>query len=111
MKSRMIWSVLAVALIVSLLAVVAPAGKDKKGNGFPSGSHYELGLIGRPNDYVGNGTDNSNRHTIFIPLDNDLDGDGPVKLKMTQGDSFLVVDGDGTDGEATLQIGPGYYAV
>jgi hypothetical protein len=82
-----------------------------KGNGFPSGPHEELGLIGRPNDYNGNGTDNSNRANIFIPLDTSGYVDGKVKLHMTQGDEFLVIDGDATDGDATLQIGPGYYAV
>jgi hypothetical protein len=91
---------------------IAFAGKDKKGNGFPSGPHYELGLIGRPNTYSGGGADNGNRHTIFIPLDNADEVDEPIKLKMTQGDQFSVVDGDATgDGEAELQIGPGYYAV
>jgi len=109
---------LVVVMVASLGAGVAYAGKQNddgswKGNGFPSGKHYELGLIGRPNDYTGGGTDNSNRHNIFIPLDTSGYVDGKVKLSMQQSaDGFLVVDGDATvDGEATFQIGPGYYAV
>jgi hypothetical protein len=101
--------ILASLIVVMVLSVgVSFAGK---GNGFPSGPHYELGLIGRPNEYTGNGTNNSNRHNIFIPLDTSGYVEGKVKLNMTQGDQFLVVDGDATDGNAELQIGPGYYAV
>ena len=50
-------------LVMVLNIGVSFAGK---GNGFPSGPHYEFGLIGRPNDYEGNGTDNSNRHNNYI---------------------------------------------
>ena len=110
-------------LILSLLVIGGIFSLDAfagKGNNMPSGPHYELGLIGRPNIYKGSGTDNSNRHTIFIPLDtNDPEGcvggcvDGKVKLLMTQsGDGFRVVDGDATnDGRAKFNIAPGYYAV
>lgn len=112
---------LVVVMVASLGAGVAYASKQNedgswKGNGFPSGKHYELGLIGRPNNYTGGGTDNSNRHNIFLPLDTSGYVDGKVKLYMQQSaDGFLVVDGDATSdsgvGEATFQIGPGYYAV
>jgi len=95
-------------LVMVLSLGVAFAGN---GNGFPSGPHYEFGLIGRPNDYEGNGTDNSHRHNMFIPLDTSGYVDGKVKINMTQGDEFLVIDGDATDGNGELQIGPGYYAV
>jgi hypothetical protein len=106
MKKTLIAS-LVVLMVVGMGVVFAG-----NGNGFPSGPHEELGLIGRPNTYTGNGTTNSNRATIFIPLDTSGYVDGKVKLYMTQGDEFLVVDGDATaDGQATLQIGPGYYAV
>jgi len=90
-----------------------PAAFAGKGNDMPSGPHYELGLIGRPNTYTGSGDANSNRHTIFIPLNTDGYVDGKVKLYMTQNAAgFLVKDGDATgDGVAKLQIGPGYYAV
>lgn len=99
---------LAVVMLLTLGSGLALAGK---GNDFPSGPHYELGLIGRPNDYNGSGTDNSNRHNVFIPLDTSGYVDGRVQLYMQQGEQFLVVDGDATDGRGTFQIGPGYYAV
>jgi len=116
---KVIAIVLAVTLVLTLGIGSGMALADKpekainQGNGFPSGKHYELGLIGRPNVYTGGGTNNSNRHTIFIPLDTSGYVDGKVKLYMQQSaDGFLVVDGDATvDGEATFQIGPGYYAV
>jgi hypothetical protein len=91
--------------------IVSPAFAGR-GNNMPSGPHYELGLIGRPNEYTGSGTNNSNRHNIFIPLDTSGYVDGKIKLRMTQGDGFLVIDGDATsDGLAKLQINRGYYAV
>ncbi|MHC4844291.1 MAG: hypothetical protein ACYTEE_10860 [Planctomycetota bacterium] len=97
--------------VCMVVGIISPAFAGN-GNNMPSGPHYELGLIGRPNTYTGSGTDNSNRHNIFIPLDTDGYVDGKVKLKMTQGDGFLVVDGDATeDGVARLQIDQGYYAV
>jgi hypothetical protein len=48
---------------------------------------------------------------MFIPLDTSGYVDGKVKINMTQGSEFLVTDGDATDGNGSLQIGPGYYAV
>ncbi len=111
MKKRMILGALVAAMVLSMVSMLAFAGKDENGNGFPAGAHYEFGLIGRPTTYEGGGTDNSNRHNMFIPLDTEGMTDGPVKIIMTQGDAFLVVDGDATDGQGELQIGPGYYAV
>ena len=111
MRKRMILGALAAAMVLGVVSMIAIAGNDEAGNGFPSGSHYEFGLIGRPTTYEGSGTDDSNRHNMFIPLDTDGMVGGPVKIIMTQGDAFLVVDGDATDGQGELQIGPGYYAV
>jgi len=104
----------ALALLALVLGFSLPSASAGKGNDMPSGPHYELGLIGRPNTYTGSGTENSNRHNIFIPLDTAGYVDGKVKLYMTQSadGGFLVVDGDATsDGVARLQIGSGYYAV
>jgi len=103
--------VISSVVVVSILSLALPAFAGN-GNSMPSGSHYEFGLIGRPNNYNGSGTDNSNRHNIFIPLDTQGYVDGKVKLYMIQGSEFKVVDGDATgDGVAKFQIGPGYYAV
>jgi len=83
------------------------------GNNMPSGPHFELGLIGRPNVYKGSGAEDSNRHTIFIPLDSSGYVDGKVQLYVKAVNTdFQVVDGDATkDGVAKLNIPKGYYAV
>ena len=100
-------------LLTAIVAGLSTAVMAGNGNNMPSGPHYELGLIGRPNTYNGSGTTDSSRHTIFIPLDSSGYVDGKVKLLMTQsGAGFVVVDGDATaDGVAKLNIAPGYYAV
>ena len=116
-----------IAMVVGLGIAFADKPTDEdgtpKGNGFPSGPHFELGLIGRPNTYTGNGADGNGRHNIFIPLDTsdyssgvDSTGtvDGTVRIFMTQDNEndFLVVDGDATgDGIAELNIAPGHYQV
>ncbi len=83
------------------------------GNNMPSGPHYELGLIGRPNVYNGSGDVNTGRHTIFIPLNTDGTVAGKVQLYLkSYGTDFVVVDGDATkDGIARMTIPKGYYAV
>jgi len=63
------------------------------GNGGPSGAHYNLNIIGveqgnRP-DLTG-----SNRHTIFVALNNS--GDTHSDIWLTQGD-FRVCDGNAFD--------------
>jgi hypothetical protein len=104
------------ATLILLLVILAGFASDAfagKGNNMPSGPHYELGLIGRPNTYTGSGATDSSRHTIFIPLDSNGYVDGTVKLYMkTSVDGFAIVDGDATaDGVARLNIPVGYYAV
>ncbi len=105
--------VISSVIVVSILSLALPAfaGKNCNGNGYPSGSHYEFGLIGRPNDYQGSGDTGTNRNNIFVPLNTSGEVDGKVKIYITQGAEFKVLDGDATDGEGRLQIGPGYYAV
>ncbi len=100
--------------LLLVLDVGTPVAVAGIGNDMPSGPHYELGLIGRPKNYNGNGTNDSSRHNIFIPLDTSGYVDGKVKLYMTRqtNEGFLVLDGDATqDGIAKLRIGQGYYAV
>ena len=104
------------ALTVSLIifTVGGTAALAGMGNDMPSGPHYELGLIGRPNVYNGSGDVNSGRHTIFIPLNTDGYVNGTVELymKSSKGTDFVVVDGDATrDGVARMTIPLGYYAV
>ena len=88
----------------------------------PSGAHYNLNIIGKKSDWNGGGSyDNPDRHTMFVPEDTtgwtiDLEGDYPdldgIRIWMTQGDEFAVLDGNAfDDGEAVFQLGPGKYKV
>lgn len=89
---KLIAIVLAVSLVLTLVlgSGVVLAGKDKTGNGAPSGSHYNLNLIGvkdKDADMTGN-----NGHRIFVKLW------GNTKIWLTKGDDFQVLDANGTDG-------------
>jgi hypothetical protein len=128
MKIKAIALAIIAILVISGILIAVDAGRrnsgPKPGTNF-NGPHYNLNLIGKkkamPGDY-----DNPNRHTIFVPLntsgfnidlnqDNNLPGNPAtlpgVKIEMTQGSEFAVIDGDATDGLANLTIGPGRYNV
>jgi len=62
-----------------------------KGNGAPSGAHYNLNIIGVPRDKTAD-MDNNNGHRIFVKLD------GKTKILLMEGDDFQVLDANGTDG-------------
>ena len=67
------------------------------GNGGPSGAHYSLNIIGVP-DKNADMTGNSG-HRIFVKLwGNDS------KILLIEGADFLVLDANGTDGEASFQL-------
>lgn len=94
-------SVAAVLVLSTLLASsshVLAAGSLATGNGAPSGPHYNLNVIGVPKDKRG-GTWENNGHRIFVKL-----WGADTKINLLPGDSFYVVDSDGTDGTATLQL-------
>jgi hypothetical protein len=93
---------ISVLLALGMMASVAVAGV---GNTIPvNGKHYNLNIIGvRSDKDVGD----SKGHTLFVPLND------KCKIVMTQDPDgeFLVVDRNGTDGEAEFNIAPGYYNV
>ncbi|MDP3837095.1 MAG: hypothetical protein Q8Q67_03260 [bacterium] len=60
------------------------------GNGAPSGSHYNLNLIGVPKGKTAAMTDNSG-HRIFVNLS------GKTTIKLVEGPEFAVLDANGTD--------------
>jgi hypothetical protein len=62
-----------------------------KGNGAPSGAHYNLNIIGVPRDKTAD-MDNNNGHRIFVKLD------GKTKILLKEGEDFQVLDANGTDG-------------
>jgi hypothetical protein len=64
------------------------------GNGAPSGAHYSLNIIGVDKAKTAPLTD-SNRHTIFVALNNR--GDVSSKIYLVPGDDFRVCDGNAFD--------------
>ncbi|HEY94259.1 MAG TPA: hypothetical protein G4O15_04925 [Dehalococcoidia bacterium] len=91
---KVIYILLAIALIIAL--VPATAAMAGKGNGAPSGSHFNLNIIGT-NDKTAPMDDN-NGHRIFVKLS------GNTKIYLTEGD-FAVLDANGTDGNgAAFQL-------
>jgi len=67
-----------------------------KGNGAPSGPHYNLNIIGVPKGKTATMTGSSG-HRIFVPLT------GNCKINLGLGD-FQVLDGNCTDGPASFQL-------
>lgn len=93
---------MALGAVLALSAVPAAAGP---GNGAPSGSHYNLNLIGVPKDKTADMTNTSGR-TIFVNLD------GTSKIWLTEGATFEVLDRNGTDSDgARFQLPPADTAV
>lgn len=113
--------ILAILIILMLLIVgFLAANAVKPGIDF-NGPHFNLNLIGKKKDMPGD-YENTSRHVMFIPLDtsddnftNPDDPESPIwegiKISITQGDEFLVLDGDATDGYGELQLGPDKYEV
>ncbi|HET6226380.1 MAG TPA: hypothetical protein VFF27_08885 [Bacteroidia bacterium] len=66
------------------------------GSGTPSGTHYELNIIGVPKGKSADMT--SPGHRIFVSLT------GNTKIMLNQGSDFVVLDGNGTDGTASFQL-------
>jgi hypothetical protein len=66
------------------------------GNNAPSGPHYELNIIGVPKGKSANMT--SPGHRIFVSTT------GTTKIMLNQGNDFVVLDGNGTDGSASFQL-------
>src|SRR5262245_38449711 len=58
---------LAFDIATIVLVVAAMASSALAGNGAPSGSHYNLNLIGKAGT-IGDDLTNGDRHTIFVKL-------------------------------------------
>ncbi len=74
----------------------AGGGTTETGNGAPSGSHYQLNIIGVPHGKSADLTGSSGRR-IFVPLE------GSTKILLNEGE-FAVLDANGTDGSASFQL-------
>lgn len=79
-------------LISDLEAQLDGGGEEARGgNGAPNGGHYNLNIIGVPQNKTADMT-GSNGHRIFVPLQ------GNTKIGLAEGSDFQVVDANGTDG-------------
>lgn len=90
-----------------------------------NGPHFELNLIGKKEGWNDRTIDNPERHTVFIPRNTDgwnIELNTPnnlgveslpgIRINMTQGSEFAVLDGTVFDGTPIdFQIGSGKYAV
>lgn len=103
--SRLVSSLLVSALTLgSAACMVGDVGEEDesiavipaRGNGAPSGSHFNLNLIGVPKDKAAS-LDNNDGRRIFVPLT------GSTKILLREGD-FAVLDANGTDGSASFQL-------
>ena len=84
------------------------------GNGAPSGSHYNLNIIGVPKTKTADMTGSSG-HRIFVSLGAKKPAE-PVSTKIMLSQSadgtFQVLDANGTDGTARFQLpAPGTYSI
>lgn len=97
-KTRTIVAIAAVAIaVVVMLSALPGFGSAATGNGAPSGAHYNLNIIGVSKEKSGVDM-TSDGHRIFVPLQ------GKSNIWLQAGDSFKVLDADGTDGSARLQM-------
>jgi len=79
-------------LALSFAVALSMVGYAQKGNGAPSGSHYNLNIIGVPKGKSADMT-GSNGHTIFVPLV------GKTSIWLTEANNFEVLDRNGTDND------------
>jgi hypothetical protein len=96
-RTGKIMTVIALAMAVAMVVSIVPVSMAAPGNGAPSGSHYNLNIIGVPKEKTG-GTWTNDGHRIFVPLM------GKTNIWLQAGTSFNVLDSDGTDGSARLQL-------
>ena len=88
--------------LLAFFGLVAPtvqqsyAAQNQTGNGAPSGTHYNLNIIGVPHNKTADMT-GSNGHRIFVPLE------GNCRINLSMG-SYQVLDGNCTDGPAAFQL-------
>ena len=101
----------AVAAAMTMTAAAA-AQKAATGNGAPSGSHFNLNIIGVSHDKSPNMNKGSG-DVIFVGLGTSSDAvTTKILLSQTADSEFAVLDKNGTDGEASFALPlPGSYTV
>jgi len=97
--------VLALALTLSTAPVFAGIGSDIKDMG-DNGKHYNLNIIGVQHDKTVPTMTNSNRHTIFVPLEKDGSVSRTVRIEVVRNTadptSFQVLDGNATNDDLAV---------
>jgi len=100
-------------LAVALAVTTSTAVQGQTGNGAPSGSHYNLNIIGVSHDKSPNMASGSG-NVIFVGLGT-KDVAVSTKILLSQSadaGTFAVLDKNGTDGEASFELpAPGSYTV
>jgi len=95
-------------------AVLAGVAAAQTGNGAPSGSHYNLNIIGVSHDKNADPNTGSG-HVIFVDLGSKDGAAVRTKILLSQSaesGEFAVLDKNGTDGEASFSLpAPGGYTV
>jgi hypothetical protein len=86
-----------VALTLLLTLSIAIPVYAGTGNGAPSGAHYNLNIIGVPKNKTAP-MNNNNGGRIFVPLQ------GKTSIMLAEGNTFAVLDANGTDGKASFQL-------
>jgi hypothetical protein len=94
------------------VAGVATAQQSTTGNGAPSGSHYNLNIIGVSKDKSSN-PDWASGNVIFVALGSKtVTVTTKILLSQAAAGVFEVTDKNGTDGEASFSLpAPGTYTV
>jgi len=128
MRTKIFGIMMIMVFLVGVAALASPVeAKPNKTGSKPgtdfNGPHYNLNLIGKDKEMPGD-YDNPDRHTMFVPL-NTTDMTFPIntpnnigqttmegiKIEITQGPEFAMIDGDATDGYGAFELGPGKYWV
>jgi len=109
---RFTFHVAATVLAAMTTTVAAAAQKASTGNGAPSGSHFNLNIIGVPHDKNPNMAKGGG-DVIFVGLGTSSDAvTTKILLSQAADSEFTVLDKNGTDGEASFALPvPGSYTV
>ena len=109
---RLRFSLAAAVAAAMTVTAAAAAQKASTGNGAPSGSHFNLNIIGVAHDKSPNMNKGSG-DVIFVGLGTSSDAvTTKILLSQTADSEFAVLDKNGTDGEASFALPlPGTYTV
>ncbi len=95
---------IAIVLAVTLLATLSGVALAGNPSGMPNGKHFTLNIIGMQNEKEGMPDDKEGGSVIFVKLGQRGGEKVQTKIMLTAGDSFRVLDKNGTDGEASYQM-------